>query len=68
MSGAANLVPPAANVPPDRVVEFDIYNPFHGQYDLHEAWASLQRSSPHEIVWTLYNEGHWIALSPDLIS
>lgn len=68
MSDAATLATPAADVPPDRIVDFDIYNPFHGQHDLHVAWAELQKSTTHEIVWSPYNEGHWIALSPDLIN
>lgn len=68
MTETLALVKPAANVPPDRVVHFDIYNPFHGQHDLHVAWTQLRDSTNHAIVWTPYNEGHWIALSPDLIN
>ncbi|WP_225008840.1 cytochrome P450 [Novosphingobium percolationis] len=68
MSEAATLARPPAGVPQDRIVDFDIYNPFHGQHDLHVAWTQLRDSTPHEVVWTPYNEGHWIALSPDLIN
>jgi cytochrome P450 len=57
-----------AGLPDDRVVDFDVYNPFHGQHDLHVAWTQLRDSTPHAIVWTPHNEGHWIALSPELIS
>ena len=64
----APLATPAADVPPDRIVDFDIYNPFHGQYDLHVAWAQLRDSTPRDLVWTPHNEGHWIALSPELIN
>lgn len=67
MSDAATLAKPAADVPPDRIVDFDIYNPFKGQHDLHVAWTDLQKSTPHQIVWTPHNEGHWIALAPELI-
>lgn len=68
MASTATLASPAANVPPDRIVDFDVYNPFHGQNDLHQAWVQLRESVPHNIVWTPHNEGHWIALSPELIS
>lgn len=68
MSDAALLATPADNVPADRIVDFDIYNPFHGQYDLHVAWTELQKSTPHQLVWTPHNEGHWIALSPEMIT
>ena len=52
-----------AHVPADRVVDFDIFNP-PGIDDegLHEAWKRLQESTPHEVVWTPHNEGHWIAV------
>lgn len=68
MPEAIALAQPAADMPPDRIVDFDIYNPFHGQYDLHLAWTQLRDSTPHQLVWTPHNEGHWIALSPDLIN
>ncbi|WP_160737880.1 cytochrome P450 [Altericroceibacterium indicum] len=66
------LAPPATatrpeGLPDDRVVDFDIYNPFDGQHDLHKAWVQLRDSTQHAIVWTPHNEGHWIALSPELI-
>jgi camphor 5-monooxygenase len=57
-----------AHVPQDRVVDFDIYNPFEVESDLHRAWVGMRESSPHGIIWTPHNEGHWIALDPDLIS
>jgi cytochrome P450 len=59
---------PPAGLPEDRIVDFDVYDPFHGQDDLHVAWTQLRDSTPHAIVWTPHNEGHWIALTPDLIS
>lgn len=68
MTEAVTLAKPAADIPPDRIVDFDIYNPFHGQFDLHVAWSELQKSTSHQIVWSPYNEGHWIALSPELIN
>ncbi|MEZ5749091.1 MAG: cytochrome P450 [Caenibius sp.] len=52
-----------SNVPADRVVDFDIFNPPEiDEIGLHEAWVKLQQSTPHEVVWTPHNEGHWIAL------
>ena len=56
------------NVPPGRVVDFDIYNPFDLEADLHRAWVRVREGSPHGIVWTPHNEGHWIALESELIS
>lgn len=57
----AVAVPP--HIPQDRVVDFDMFAP-PGIDDssLHEAWVALQRSTPHELVWTPRNEGHWIAV------
>lgn len=62
------MVGPAVRVSSDRIVDFDVYNPFHGQNDLHVAWTQLRDSTPHNIVWTPRNEGHWIALSPELVN
>lgn len=55
-------------MPEDRAVDFDIYNPCTLESDLHQAWKRMRESTPHAIVWTPHNEGHWIALSPELIS
>jgi len=62
-----DLVRPS-HVPDDRTVDFDIYNPCTIESDLHQAWKRMRESTPHAIVWTPHNEGHWIALSPELIS
>lgn len=67
MSDAAVLAVPPTNIPADRIVDFDVYNPFKGQNDLHVAWLGLRDSTPHSIVWTPHNGGHWIALEPELI-
>lgn len=67
MSEAALLVAPPAGIPVERIVDFDVYNPFKGQDDLHVAWMALRESTPHHIVWTPHNGGHWIALEPELI-
>lgn len=49
------------NVPGDRIVDFDLYDPPGLEHGFHEAWASLQRGDLPDIVWTPRNEGHWIA-------
>lgn len=72
MSDTATMAPlplaaVPADVPADRIVDFDIYDPFKGQNDLHVAWTSLKESTPHALVWTPHNGGHWIALEPELV-
>lgn len=66
-AAVAEVVRPAG-IPDSRVVDFDIYNPFGAETDLHRAWVGLRESTPHGVVWTPHNEGHWIALDSDLIS
>jgi cytochrome P450 len=47
------------NVPFDRVVDFDFFDPPNWDVDLLLAWKKLQVGP--EIVWTPHNGGHWIA-------
>ncbi len=56
-----NLAIRPENVPADRVVDFDIYNPPGVADDYHAAWLTLQGEGKPPIVWTPRNEGHWIA-------
>ena len=63
----AELATPPAGLAKDRIVDFDIYNPFTDSNDLHRTWMDLQASTDHKIVWTPHNGGHWIALDSDLI-
>lgn len=57
------------NVPAERVVDFDIFDPFNDQVrDYHQAWVGLRDACEFEIVWTPHNEGHWIALEPQLVT
>lgn len=60
MSESAKAARPE-NVPGDRVVDFDLYNPPGLGDGLHEAWARLLEPGTPELLWTPCNEGHWIA-------
>ena len=48
------------HVPPDRVVQFDVYSPPEKGRSYFQGWKQFQDSSP-ELVWTTCNGGHWIA-------
>ena len=56
--GNATLAPRPSHVPPERVVDFNVYDPPGGSVDLHGAWRSLQDGP--DIVWAPYHGGHWI--------
>lgn len=56
-SPALTPVPP--HVPPERVVDFDIYNPPGGERGIFEAWREL--SDGPDFVWSPHHGGHWIA-------
>jgi cytochrome P450 len=56
-----------ANVPHERVVDVDMYNPPGIEDGYHEAWKRLQKPGTPELVWTPHNGGHWIATSGALI-
>jgi cytochrome P450 len=49
-----------SHVPADRVVDFDIYAPPDVGGDIYDSWRVLQKPGVPEVVWTSYNEGHWI--------
>lgn len=55
-------VPRPDHVPPERVVDWDIYQPANVAQGLHAAWKGLQDRTPHDVVWTPCNGGHWIAV------
>jgi cytochrome P450 len=48
------------HVPPDRVVDFDMYHPPGVEKGFHAAWKKLQDEAVGDIVWTPRNGGHWI--------
>lgn len=60
MSAAVqNRVPVPPHVPPERVVDFDMYNPAGVNEDVQLAWRRLQDGP--DIVWTPHYGGYWIA-------
>lgn len=55
------------NVPADRVVDFDINMPPGIEEGFHECWYKLIETSPHKIMWTDQNGGHWIVTDGALL-
>lgn len=49
-----------ANVPHDRVIDLDVYDPALGLDDPVEGWKALH-DRPEAVLWTTGNGGHWIA-------
>ena len=56
-----------ANVPADRVVDFDVYAPSGVEGGFHEIFRQLRDSVGANLVWTPRNEGHWIATGGELM-
>ncbi|MCK9506199.1 MAG: cytochrome P450 [Porticoccaceae bacterium] len=57
-----------ANVPQDRIVEFDLYAPPGGDFDPFKPWFDLRDSTKEKIVWSPENGGHWIVLDGSRIA
>ncbi len=56
------------HVPPELVVDFDIYDMAGEPADFHMAWHRLQLAHPEaELLFTTRNEGHWIAMRGDSV-
>ena len=55
-----------ANVPRDRVFDFDIYRELPDGIDYHRYWRSLMDDAPYSLMWTPHNGGHWVALRAEL--
>jgi hypothetical protein len=53
------------HVPPERVIDFDYFNPPGVRTDPHRAWKALQNGPA--VVFTPRNGGHWIATHSDQI-
>lgn len=64
---AAVLANRPDNVPEDRVVDFDVYNPVGVADGFHEIFEQLHDSTPSNLVWTPRNEGHWIATGGEVM-
>lgn len=64
MASSGEAIP--AHVPPDRVVDFNVYDPPEKGEGYALAWKRLQDRSP-EIVWSTRNGGHWIATRGEVI-
>ena len=57
-----------AHVPPQLVVDFDIYGSSTGSDDYLVAWSRLQQELGHRVIWTPRNGGHWIARRFEIIA
>ena len=53
-------VPVPAHVAPERVFDFDFFDPPGWQEDIQLAWKRLHDVAP-DIFWTPRNGGHWVA-------
>ena len=49
-----------SHVPPECVVDVDLYQMPGADRDLHRAWKELQDASTRSLLWTPRNGGHWI--------
>ena len=63
--GEALSISAPRHVPPERIVDVDIYDLPGAGDDVHRAWRALARD--HDLVWTPRNGGHWIATGGELI-
>lgn len=48
------------HVPPERIVNIDIYNIPGAAKDFHRAWQLIQKRHPYRVLWSPCNGGHWI--------
>lgn len=63
MNATTAATPP--NVPPDRVIDFDIFAPPGADKDFFGAWTVLLDGPG--LAWTTANGGHWIAARGDVV-
>jgi cytochrome P450 len=54
------------NVPADRVIDFDIFRDVPEGEGFHQSWHGLLNVSPHSLMWTPHNGGHWIAMRGEI--
>ncbi|WP_156679173.1 cytochrome P450 [Sphingomonas profundi] len=62
------LAAPPSHVPPERIVDFDVYAPDGATESFHAAWKRLQDPGVPDIVWTPRNGGHWMATRGRIIN
>ena len=63
----AMTAPRPVGLTPDRVVDYDLYEPEGIEHGIHEAVLRLRDSTSHKLVWTPRHGGHWVVLSgPDV--
>ena len=55
-----------ANVPADRVFDFDIFRDVPDGVDFHQHWRTIMAEARHPMMWTPHNGGHWVVLRADL--
>jgi len=48
------------HIPPERIVDIDIYRIPGVELDLHLGWKQIQDESPFSLLWSPRNGGHWI--------
>lgn len=65
---ASALADRPAHVPPERVVDFDVYSASWTNAGYHEFFTRLQAPGVPDLVWTPRNEGHWIVTRGGLMS
>lgn len=65
IASPAHLAQRPPHVPPDRVVDVDIYRMPGSETDFLAAWKALQASSTRRLLWTPRNGGHWLVVRSD---
>jgi camphor 5-monooxygenase len=56
-----------AHVPEHLVVDFDVYDPERRADAYHAAFVDFQAATPHPLVWSERNGGHWIAVPGQVV-
>ena len=62
LTGNAQAQSIPSHIPPELVVDFDLYHPVAEMGDLQAFWHELQRRTASRIFWTPRNGGHWVVL------
>lgn len=55
-----------ANVPEDRVIDFNLHQPVPDGMSVHEFWRQAMDKATHAVMWTPHNGGHWMVVDPEL--